>query len=107
MLRAADAGGAVTQLIRSCFRECDEIFDVLGRYRRMHHNNSGYLCEIRDVYEVTHQIEIELGEERRVDCIRNCRHEERVTIGRRLRRNFCTNIRAAARTILDDVLLSP
>jgi hypothetical protein len=107
MVRAADAGRAVPQGIGLGLGERDELLRILDRHRWMAHHDARHLCEVGDKREVPEQIEVELGIQRRIDCVGDRRHEQRVAIGRRFRRHFSRNIGAGTRAVLDDHLLAP
>ncbi len=85
VLGAPDPRGSMAQRIGARFRERDELLRVLRRHRWMHHDHARQFCDVRDVREVAHDIEIELGKERHVDGVGDGRREQRVAVRRRSR----------------------
>lgn len=104
---SAIARGRVTQPVRSRLRQCDELCRVPGGHGWMNDDDTRILRQVRDVREISQDIEIEPGEKRRVDCIGDRRSEQHVPVGRRFRRGLRADVGAAAGTVFHDHWNSP
>ena len=105
MGHTAVAGRCHVYLARICFGISDEFRNGFSRDRWIDHHNFGHAqnaCYWRDIAD---EIKIEVVVERRVDCGRRGDQEERITVCGRVHDEFCGDIAAGARPVLDDKLL--
>jgi hypothetical protein len=101
MAGRADAAGTHVDLAWVGLGERDELRRGLRRHRRMNHHQTRRGHRIHDRDEVVHEDVVQVLIERIVDGVDRVRHEQRVTVGRRMRRHLGADIVAAARPVLD------
>ncbi len=104
MRRGADAGmGEVVVLAR--LDERGQFLDVLRRHRRVDAQEIGRVARHRHGQEVLVRIVRHFGVEARIDHVARGHEQDRVAVGRRLRRVAHAEIAAGAALVLDDELL--
>src|SRR5262249_36031222 len=79
----ADARRCHADLTGIGLRVGDELRKRPSRERWMYHDDKGHADDARDRRDITHEIEIDVGIERRIDRILITNQEKRVSIWRR------------------------
>ena len=103
MLRAADADGAVVELLRVLLGVGDELGQRLRRQLGIDHDHVRQDREQRDRREILLRVVAERLEQRPVRRQRTDRaHHQRVAVGRRSDRRQSAGIAAGARAVVDD-----
>ena len=106
MVRAAGAAGGHVDLACIGLGVGDELWDALGRQRRIHHHDHRDPNEAAYRDHVAQEIVIDVLVKRRVDGVRRIDKEQRVAVRRRAHDRFGRDIGAGARPVLDDELLT-
>ena len=97
----AGTGRRHVELARVSLGIVDELRDRPSRNGRMHQHDLGLAHHRRDRRNVANEIEVELGEERGVDGVRQPDLEQRVAVRRRVDHLFGGGVPAPARPVLD------
>src|SRR5262252_7014394 len=106
MAGSSDAGRGHADLARIGLGIGDELGNRLGRNRWMYRYDVGLPVNAGDRRDVADEIETKLVIERGVDGIPTADHEQRVAVRRCAHDRIGADIAAAARSVLDDKLLT-
>ncbi len=102
MIAAAGSRGAVVEYVRPGLCQRDQILDRFHRHGRVASENVVCVGEIRDQDKVLERIVFQFGAHRRVDGHFERRHEKRVSVRLRTRRNLSADSAGSSRSIIDD-----
>src|SRR5215831_13161451 len=102
----SDTGRGHTDLALIGLGIVDELGNRLGRKRWMYRYDVGLPVNAGDRRDVADEIETKLVIERGVDGIPTADHEQRVSVCRRAHDGLGADIAAAARSVLDNKLLT-
>ena len=106
MCQASIACGRHVDLARIGLGVGDQLGDIFGRYRWMHHHDEAVAADACNWRDIANKIETELLVECRVDGTRRSDQEERIAVRGRLDDNLRADIAARTRPGFDDELLT-
>jgi hypothetical protein len=99
--RGRIAGRAECQAFGLAFGERDQLLQVIGRDRRMRHQQVGNDAEKRNRRQILGKVEIRFGL-CRIERVGDRRHEQRVAVGRGARHRIGCDHAAVARPVFDN-----
>ena len=98
----AGARGGVVEVAGLGLQQRQELLQVLGRHRGVHHHQQVGVVDGRHRHEIAHELVGAVRQQRLVDGVRVRHHQQRVAVGRRLGDLARADQRAGAGPVLDD-----
>src|SRR5262249_44883158 len=106
MSRAPNAARAHADLAGIGLGMGDELENRRDRKRWIHLHDMWHAVDARNRRNITNEVVVEFFEQCCIDCCGSTDHEERIAVCRRTPDRLYTDIATAARTVLDDELLT-
>ena len=106
MCDPAYSARTIGEFTRIGFGIGDELWNRIGRNRRMYHHHQGATGQACDRRDIPQEIEIKIFVKRRIDGVGRTHQQQSVTVGRRAHDRISGDVASSSGPVLDDKLLA-